>query len=272
MAKPIAERFPFLARTYRTIRDNMTTFQEPKMTPMGFKFTGTSKMEEGIYEVDEVEIVKRHLKDVDIFINIGANSGYYCCIALAFGKETIAFEPIDLNLRYLYRNIKANNWDDKIEIFPLALSNKTGLIEIYGAGTGASLIEGWAEISKNYSRLVPVSTLDSVLCNRLAGQKCFFLVDIEGSEKYMLEGAKAHLNFLPKPIWMVEISITEHQPQGTKINPNLLSTFKIFWENGYEVWTADKNSYHIKEEDILEIYEKGDNIFETHNFLFIEKK
>lgn len=72
----IAEHFPFLAMTYRTLRDNMATFQEPKITPMGFKFGGNPKMEEGIYEVDEVEIVKRYLEDVDIFINIGANIGY----------------------------------------------------------------------------------------------------------------------------------------------------------------------------------------------------
>ena len=130
-------------------------------------------MEQGLYEAEEVEIVKRYLSDADVFINIGANIGYYCCIALNLGKKTIAFEPIDLHLKYLYRNIKANNWDD-IEIFPIALSKNTGLMKIYGGGEAASLIEGWSGTPKHYCRLVPTSTLDNVLCNRLAGKKCFF--------------------------------------------------------------------------------------------------
>lgn len=272
LAKPLVERFPRVAATYRLWRDSRFVPEQARMTPLGFKFCGNAAMEQGLHEPEEVQLVRQYLNEVDVFINIGANIGYYCCLALSLGKHTIAFEPIEMNLRYLYTNVQANGWEDHIEVFPLALSNKTGLTYCYGGGTGASLIAGWAGTTKRMRRVVPVSTLDCVLGNRLAGQRCFFLVDIEGAEKFMLEGAVNHLSMKPPPIWMVEISISEHQPAGVAINPHLLATFQIFWQNGYTARTATKDFVEVREEDIVSICQTGRDTLRTHNFLFLPAK
>lgn len=255
---------------YRLLRDSREIWQEPEVTPMGFRLMGNPSMESGTFEREETAIVEKCLAGVDGFINIGANIGYYCCLALRRGKPTIAFEPIELNLQYLYRNIKANRWEDNIEIYPMALSNRVGLIQIFGAGTGASLVKGWAGTSEQYVRLVPTSTLDNVLGNRLRGKRYFILVDIEGAEGLMLEGARSVLAAEPKPVWMVEICTTEHQPQGTGVNPHLLRTFEIFWENAYEAWTADRHFRFVPKREI-ELISKGEtDTLGTHNFLFVE--
>ena len=47
-------------------------------------------------------------------------------------------------------------------------------------------------------------------------------MDIEGAEKYMLEGGQKLLDLKLKPIWLIEISINEHQPKGVTINPDLV--------------------------------------------------
>lgn len=269
--KPLIERFPNLAMTYRYLRDNWQIYEEPQETKMGFKLIGNKCMQSGQFEPEETQIVKQILPRVDIVINVGANIGYYCCIALSQEKYVVAFEPIDLNLRYLLRNIKANNWDSRAEVYPLALSNKVGVIEIYGAGTGASLVKGWAGTPEQYVRLVPSTTLDNVLGVRFRDKKCLILVDIEGAEGLMLQGALSIIEMKPRPIWMVEISISEHQPKGISINPNLLSTFQIFWDNGYEAWTADIQCRIIYPDEIKKIVDTGINSLNTHNFLFIEK-
>ncbi len=265
------ERYPRLAITYRTWRDSKLLLKHPQTTPLGYKFLGNSVMEQGQFEPEVVDIVKKHLPKVDVFVNLGANIGYYCCIALHLGKKVIAFEPIEANLKSLYQNIYSNQWDN-IEIYPLAITNKIGLTEIFGGGTGASMINGWAGASSNYRRLVPTSTLDHIMGDKLTGRKCFILVDIEGTEKLMLEGAQSVLNLNPKPIWLVEITISENQPSGTQINPNLLSTFQIFWKRGYESQTADKYHQPVSENDILKIIETGADHLSSHNFLFTEKK
>lgn len=272
LVKPIIERLPRLAMAYRYMRDSSKINKYPKETPMGFKFIGDKSMETGQFEPEETQLVKKILPSVDILINIGANVGYYCCIALSLKKYVVAFEPINLNLRYLLRNIKANNWESKIEVFPIALSNKVGVVDIYGGGTGASLVKGWAGTSEQYVTLVPSTTLDNAIGERFHSKQCFIIVDIEGAEKTMLEGANSIINMLPKPIWMMEISISEHQPNGILINPNLLSTFNFFWNNGYDAWTANEEFRIIHSDEIEKIVMSGVDSLHTHNFLFIEKE
>ena len=264
--------FQQIARTYRYVRDSWEIYKEPDDTPLGFKLSSNNRnMTIGRFEAEETQIVKNIIPSVDVIINIGANVGYYCCIALQQNKNVIAFEPIALNIRYLLQNIKANNWGTQIEIYPIALSNKTGVIEMYGGGTGASILKGWAGTPDDYSNLVPCSTLDNVLGRRFEGKKCFIIIDIEGAEQLMLEGASSIIDMNPKPSWMIEITISEHQPKGTTINPNLLSTFRIFWDRGYDAWTADKECRYVNCDEIEEIVKSGVDTCNTHNFLFIEK-
>jgi len=159
-----------------------------------------------------------------------------------------------------------------IEVHPLALCNNVGIVEIYGGGTDASLLKGWGGTPEQHITMVPCSTLDNILVSRFKNKKCFVIVDIEGAEQLMLEGATSIINMFPKPIWMMEISISEHQPMGIKINPNLLSTFRVFWNCGYEAWAIDRLCRIIYPEEIEEISRSGINTLATHNFLFIEKE
>lgn len=269
--KPLVEQFPSLAMLYRHMRDSIALGKEPDLTNLGFKFNGNEVMEKGLFETIETKIVQKIFPKVDLVINIGANIGYYVCQALNNNKKVIAFEPMDTNLKYLMRNIKANGWQENCEIYPVALSNKTNIVEIYGGGTGASLIKGWAGTPEEYSTLVPCLTIDDVLGNRFDGKNIFIIVDIEGAEKLMLEGATKLLDMIPKPIWLVEISGAEHQPEGIKINPNLLDTFEKFWNRGYESITVNKRLRKISKEEIIKIIEMQADSLEAHNFLFYEK-
>ena len=269
--KPLVEQFPSLAMLYRHMRDTKALGKEPDLTNLGFKFNGNEVMEKGLFETIETKIVQKIFPKVDLVINIGANIGYYVCQALNNNKKVIAFEPMDTNLKYLMRNIKANGWQENCEIYPVALSNKTDIVEIYGGGTGASLIKGWAGTPDGYSTLVPCLTIDDVLGNRFDGKNIFIIVDIEGAEKLMLEGATKLLDMIPKPIWLVEITGTEHQPEGIKINPNLLDTFEKFWNRGYESITVNKRLRKISKEEIIKIIEMQADSLEAHNFLFYEK-
>jgi len=119
--------------------------------------------------------------------------------------------------------------------------------------------------------LVPTSTLDNILGLRLQDKKCFIIVDIEGAELFMLQGASSFICRDPKPIWMIEICISEHQPKGASLNLNLVATFQIFWNRDYESWTADKQCRFVSPDEIESIVKSGKDTLHTHNFLFIER-
>jgi FkbM family methyltransferase len=267
--KRLADKLPILSMNYRKLRDALQTDMQMKMTPMGFKFSGNKSMCQGKFEVTETRILKSLFKEYDVVVNIGANIGYYCCQALQYKKKVFAFEPLAKNAQILLENIKANGWEDNIEFFPLALSNQSGVVEIYGGGTGASMLKGWAGTPEYYCTLVPCNTLDNVLGNRLKGRKSLFIIDIEGAEKFCLEGATGHFEIDPKPLWFVEITTNQHQPTGTRINPHIQETFQIFWSRGYNAWTVGEKPEMIPICNIAEVIER---VKSSHNFIFLDKK
>ena len=264
------QRFSYMVAFYRYLREGYPIFAQPKPTPLGFRLAGDTRMENGSYEKMEAAIIEKCLATADVFINIGANIGYYCCLALARHKPTIAFEPLDANLKLLYKNVAANGWQDQIEIFPLALGNKVGLMELFGGHTGASLIEGWANTPAHHRRLVPLSTLDIVLGVRFQYRRCLILVDIEGAEYAMLQGASRFLVQSPKPLWIIEIQGADHQPSSVGFNPYFRETFQLFWDNGYDCWTVESVPRIVTPDQIASIWATKQNTLPVHNFLFIE--
>jgi FkbM family methyltransferase len=184
------------------------------------------------------------------------------------GKSVIAFEPIYRNVRYLCQNIKKNGWSN-VEIYPIALSGGTGVLEIYGGNTGASVVKGWSGIPENYVTLVPSSTMDVVISDRLLGKKTLIIVDIEGAERMMLTGATKMFANKPKPIWMIEIVNDNQNSHEEGIKSNFESIFELFFQNGYQAITVDKDMRPITAEDI-DLISKGKLKIDTYNFLFRE--
>lgn len=268
IAKPLVEQFPPLARQYRKIRDSRHLKRAPVLTPLGFRLVGNRSMEEGRFEREETRLVSGLLKDIDTVVDVGANIGYYVCFARSQSKEVIAFEPIDTNVQLLLRNIAANEWRDGIEVFPLAVSDRTGIIRMFGGGTGASLVDGWAGASENHSKYVPTTTLDTVLRDRLAGKSPLFIVDVEGAETAVLRGAEAQMSLTPKPLWFVEIIFS--QRGGIGRNPYFLEAFEAFWEHGYACWAANDSRQRISKTMITDMAQSGMDTLHCTNFLFAD--
>ena len=266
--KKVVEKFTLLASTYRFIRNEIHYKKAPIITPWGFKLHGNNFMANGNFEPNETKIVRSLLKDVDVLINVGSNIGYYCCHALSLGKEVLAFEPLQNNLRFLCKNINSNGWI--CEIHPIALSNKIDILKLYGGGTGASLIKGWAGSNIHKFVDVPCSTLDLIIGDRFQNKKILFIIDVEGAEFFVLEGAKNILANNIKPQWLIEITKEQQQPNGVNTNPNYLKTFNLMFDLGYKAITIghdenidnptyfDKENFHINE---------SNNLY--HNYLFI---
>ncbi len=240
--KKIIKKIPFVPTIYRSVRNKRLARRGAVVTPFGFKMIGDDLMQRGEFEPGEVDIFNKLIEDVDVVIDAGAHVGYYCLQALNAGKRLIAFEPMPSNLAILLKNISLNGWQDRAEVFPVALSDKPGILEFYGGGMGASLVKGWAGFSSKSSTLVPVSSLDRAIGNRLAGKKIFILVDVEGAEYGLLKGARQLLVSDPKPIWMIELVYAINQPEGRSYNPHYADTLNLFWEAGYEVYGSDEHT------------------------------
>lgn len=221
-----------------------------------------------IWEEQEIKLVNKLIPEVDYMINIGANIGYYSCFVASKGIRSIAVEPLRRNLKYLYQNIEINNLEDLIEVYPLALSNKTGLCHIYGRGGLASLIKGWYGQPINQYEVVPVTTFDKLFSTRFFGKRLLIIMDVEGNEFSILQESQNYLKMNPKPIWLMEIAIYPLINNKQTLNKDVFATFSYLYSNGYRAWWISDTLMEISKNHL-------DEFVSTHrertlNFIFMD--
>jgi FkbM family methyltransferase len=264
--KPCVERVPIIAVIYRAVRAALAfRRQRPQNTPFGFKLMGNPLMQRGAFETEETRLIQRLLQHSEVFVDVGANIGFYTCLARVSGQYVVAVEPLRENLDYLMVNLDANGWHD-VELYPVALARQPGLAILHGGGTAASLINGWDGASPLLRRTIPLSTLDILLNGRFPAKNLLIKVDVEGAEFDLLQGAPQILGRDPAPVWMVEITLTEHHPAG--FNRRFKDTFEIFWQHGYQAWTADCNLRSVTPTDVATWAQKRHCTFGHGNYLF----
>jgi FkbM family methyltransferase len=243
-------------------------------TPLGFKLQSGlhpayEMMRNGTFEVDETRVIQRVLPRMDVFVDVGANLGYYSCLALKYGVHTVAFEPQQQNLECLYSNFRINGWDKNFEIFPMALSDKPGILTLYGAsGPSASLVRGWAGYGAKSQKSVAVGCLDIFLNGRFADKKLLIKIDVEGAEYSVLKGALATLARAVKPVWLLEVCFDEFHPNG--INPDYLAIFELFEMHGYQAFTAKPNPSRVSLAHVRDSVTQKTKLMDTFNYVFAE--
>ena len=279
-AKDWVKRTPFALRLYRLLQWRVHVFKDfwgtrvwtrrhEARTPQGFMLASGmhpayALMRAGNFEPAETELLSRELGHATLFVDVGANIGYYTLLARQRGVRVIAFEPQPQNLDALFRNLKLNDWEDGVEVFPLALSAAPGLLTLYGAsGPSASLVKGWAGYSERHTRTVPVNTLDNVLGARLAGERLLIKIDVEGAEHDVLRGASAVLSSRPRPVWLVEICLGEFAPGS---NAGFTQIFELFSSQGYEAQAVGRPGKAVTLDEIRAWAAAGES---PHGFNYV---
>lgn len=155
----------------------------------------------GYNEFEYTQIFLELIKVSGVFIDIGANIGYYSLLAAAVNQKAkiISFEPATGPCYYLTKNVSRNNFQN-ITVEAVALSNFIGNIEFYevqnqkytylkynlsGEGNAGSITEG-----RNFKRIiVPTITLDEYANKHNVKNIDLIKMDTEGTENTILIGA-----------------------------------------------------------------------------------
>jgi FkbM family methyltransferase len=156
------------------------------------------------------QLLRRLLRPGDTFIDVGANHGSYSLLAARIVGPTgrvIAFEPQQRLTGHLARSLAANDLHN-CRIFECGLSDSRRHATLYvpdiNSGS-ASIFRGYVRRAAHTSLDVPLERLDDLPLNVPRGTHTIMKLDIEGSERDCLLGARRFLTE-HKPDLIVEIN------------------------------------------------------------------
>jgi FkbM family methyltransferase len=261
-ARIVDHSLPALGRFYRQLRAQRAA-SHPVRTTHGFMLAGPATLHPE-WEANEIATFLRCIDRSTACVDVGANVGFYTCLAASRGKKVVAFEPLDNNLIFLYRNIEYNSISD-IEIYPVGLSDRPGISRIYGKADVASFVRGWYN-EESYYTSVPTLPMDAVVGRRFAGTQLTIKIDVEGFELSVMQGASDTLALNPKPFWIVESFLVD-PVTGILGEKKFTNLFELFWKAGYKAQSIGPELRLVEPSDVIR-WTKGASPCEPSNFLF----
>jgi FkbM family methyltransferase len=192
----------------------------------------------GNYESVELRMIRRFLKKDSVVLDIGANVGWY---TLNLAKSVlqgriIAFEPIPKTYGYLVKNIALNGLAN-IKTHNIGLAKKAGYFDFYynrkypGATSLADIMNEPGVVLARCR----VEKLDNFLKKSKIKRVDFIKCDVEGAEKFVIEGGLETIKE-NKPIIFMELL----RKWSAKFNYHPNSIISMLREIGYGCFVIHK--------------------------------
>lgn len=136
----------------------------------------------GVRDAEDIGFMQEFAGDGSVFLDIGANIGYYSLSAAKMGYgRLVAIEPNPELISRLRFNIEANNMAQRLSVAPVAVSDAPGEMLL---DSGGDMGSGHVVHVSKEARGVPVKVerLADVLARESVSRVTVFKIDVEGHE------------------------------------------------------------------------------------------
>lgn len=228
------------------------------------------------YEKNEMNYIGEYLKQCDCLnvLDIGGNVGSFS-LDLSAVEDSLTFhifEPIPNTYNKLLANIKLNEKEEsKFNTYNIGLSDKAGSFDFYLPATdeaasmqpiedsfyrkGSNEMGEYTGKDKMEKVVCLVDTVDNIVSSKGIDNIGFIKIDVEGNEKFVLQGAKETLSKF-KPLVYCELLRIHSARFG--YHPNEVIDYMT--EFGYKC-------YVMKDKELIKIDKITEETVET-NFFF----
>ena len=232
---------PFVMRTYQVEHSIYLAYQLAAV---------------GVWEESETLLFRQLLlsmlslpayKDGLKIANIGANVGWYTVLGAKTSDKikVDAFEPTPQTLQYLQQNIALSGLNSQVTVYPVALSNEAGQVELVvnDQNDGNNMVFASQEvISKDREQCkhftIQAQTLDDVYgAQPQSDWPNFVLMDTEGHEQLVLDGSTQLWTQGWRPVIM-----TEFAPHLMKLRGECHYIQDLVTQYGYKVYVLVPSS------------------------------
>jgi FkbM family methyltransferase len=198
-----------------------------------------------LWEPETSRLLVELSQDSNNILIAGAHIGYLVLLSAINTSGTVhAFEPIKDLFDKARENIDLNpDLKGRIRLRNTALSDKSGELLMYSEDIRSSAIPySGGHVEHQNKVVVPMTTIDEYVDKVGVNSLDLILLDVEGYEWFVLDGAKKTLESRPKMILELSPKILAH----TKITPEMFT--KRLEDMGYKL------SYLDKDPDYANIY------------------
>ena len=177
----------------------------PHYNTIESKMFVSSRLREG----KELKLISKFIKNEGVFIDIGANVGYYSLMAAKLGaKKIIGIEPNPIVLNRFRENIKFNDLNKKIKTFQIGVGEKRDTMELHLSNEdmgSSSIVTSSINSEKIKIKIIPLLEL---LKKEKVKKVDVLKIDVEGFEDRVLFPYfdKLEKKFYPRLILMEDSS------------------------------------------------------------------
>jgi FkbM family methyltransferase len=150
-------------------------------------YVGSAIAANKTYEPHVTKVLRRELRSDDVFLDIGANVGFFTMLAWSMLKKTgkvISVEPNPANVRLIHASIE-HNAARNVFVHPYAAGNSAGSLRFANIGSNGLVVTDQCPEQRHFF-LVQSVALDDLLNDE---EKISFVkMDIEAYEPFALVG------------------------------------------------------------------------------------
>jgi len=211
----------------------------------------------GIWEPCLTRLLMNRLKPGEVFIDVGANVGYFAVLASKLvGPEgsVVAIEASPATCALLRKNIELNRLTN-VRILNKAVTDRPGYVRIEQPDPDnlALVCTTW-ENDRTADAAVPADTLKELLTEDEWKRARFIKIDIEGGETAVLPTVLKAIDSLPQNVEIVaELSDkTIENERGTGG-----AVFRAFTDSGFHAYALENsysNAYYFKRNPALVLH------------------
>jgi len=182
------------------------------------------------YEYGIIKILQHHLKEDDVFVDLGCHIGKYAVLASKLVKRVICVDAMKENIDLLKKNFMLNKIT-KQEIYNNAISDHVGSVDFRLRASGSLSGVSQMDLKKFYfsdkTITLPCLTMDALLIDKLNLKKINWLImDIEGAEAIALKHGQKSLDITENLI--IECHTKEIQEEIIKMLKSRFIIQKIY--------------------------------------------
>jgi FkbM family methyltransferase len=193
----------------------------------------------GVWEPNLTSWLEGRLRPGDVFVDVGANVGYFTLLAsrlVGTDGGVVAIEPFPRTNAVLRRNVAANGAEN-VRVEQVAVWDSSAQLELFGASDrivgGTTLDPDWAaRWSLDTQITVSAEPLSKLLSDDEVARTAVLKLDVEGSELQALQGMEPLLPRLRDDVAIV----LELEGDAVRVATEVLARF------GFEAFVIE-NSY-----------------------------